>query len=221
VFGKLRVDRSHRGDRFSVRKKGDLYVYRRGDREVKLVTDSLELFVRPMPPVNLPDRITDMFIVDYPELHVGPDKRIIEFLKVPIEVAVLFRGEPIDVFGFAREEFVLYGQVDEGRVARRVDAEVVEPDRLKWDGESGVIPLRIKNYTKAPVRNSRLVLDSTFLETYYDGERVAFEMVKLDFRETPRVRYMNRNHFKGMHKIEAKGQAFKKEEVMELIRDHD
>lgn len=225
VFGKLKVGKSHKGDHFSVKKKNGFYVYTRGDKEVQLVTDELELQVRPMAPVNLPDRITDMFIVDYPRLHVGPKKRIIEFLQLPIEVGVFFEGEPIDVFGFAKEEFVLYGPVDEGQVARRVDATVLEGDpakgKHKWDGESAVLPLRIKNYTDELQKNSRLVLDSNFLELYYDKGRVAMEMIKLDLKETPQVRYMNRNHFKGMRKIQAKGQVFKKEEVMELIREHD
>ncbi|TRO61936.1 DUF432 domain-containing protein [Candidatus Bathyarchaeota archaeon] len=216
MFGKLRVGGSHHNE-FSVEKRRGYYLYKRGSTSVKLVSKKLELEVRPMAPVNLPDRVTDFFIVSYPKLHIAPGERIITFLKVPLEVGVFFQNELVDVFGYAKEEFVLYGYVDGGTVARRVGGEVVE-EPIKWDGASMVIPLRIKNYTDEIFKASKLLLDSSYLDIYYDNKRVATEMVKLDLRKVvaPRVRYLNRSHFKDMTRVRARGQVLKKEETIEM-----
>ncbi|MBR9689328.1 MAG: DUF432 domain-containing protein [Candidatus Altiarchaeota archaeon] len=216
MFGKLSIEKSHKNTHFSVEKKRGYFVYKRDKKTVKLVSKSLELEVRPLIPINLPDRITDTFMVRYSSLHIGPGESTIVFLKIPIEIGVFFQGESIDTFGFSKEEFVLYGPVDGGLVARNVRGEVIENPNEKGDGKSAIIPLRIKNYLKDAVKASRLLLNTKFLEVYYKDNLVATEMVKLDLHGIPRVRYMNRNYFKGMTKIKAKKQVLKKEEVSKM-----
>ena len=216
MFGKLEVSRSYK-DGFSVEKKRGYYLYRRGDKRVKLVAKKIELEVRPMPPINLPEKITDFFLVNYPKLHIAPGERIVVFLKVPIEVGVFFGGEPVDIFGHCREEFSIYGPVDGGTLARRIDGGVVE-EPVKWDGKSMIIPLRIKNYTGELKGASKLLLNGSYLDIYYGKKEVATEMVKLDIRKvaSPRVRYLNKSYFKGLTRVRAKGQIFKKEETIEM-----
>jgi hypothetical protein len=218
VFGRHEIAKSFSKGGISVEKRRGYYVYKRDGRKTKLVSDRLELEIRPMAPINLPERVTNFFMVDYPKLLIGAKQRIVGLIKVPLEVGVFFEREPIDVFGYSKEEFVLYGHVDGGTVARRVDGEVVD-EPIKWDQESMIIPLRIKNYTDELAKASRLLLDSSYLDVYYDDKRVATEMVKLDVRKlaSPRVRYMNRSHFKGMKRVTAKGQVLKKEETIEMV----
>ena len=218
MFGKHKIEKSFNNEEISVEKRRGYYSYKRGPKRRKLVSKNLELEIRPMAPVNLPERVTNFFMVNYPKLHIGAGQRIVVLIKVPLEVGVFFERELIDVFGYSKEEFVLYGHVDGGKVARRVDGEVVE-EPVKWDAGSMVIPLRIKNYTSELMKASKLLLDSSYLDVYYDGKRVTTEMVKLDLRKiaSPRVRYLNRSHFKGMTRVRAKGQALKKEETIEMV----
>ncbi len=214
MFG--RIDGPVKRKEFSVIRSRGGFTYRRGDRQVRLVSKDIALDVLPLAPVNLPERITGHFIVNFDKIHIGPRERLVLFLKVPVEVGVFFGDERIDVFGFVKEEFSLYGPVDGGIVAREVAGEEVEEEKIKWDGRSAVIPLRIKNYTSSARHMSRVILNADYLEMYYDGKKAATEMVKLDLREVPRVRYVNKAYFKGLKKVEAKKQLLRKEEVEQM-----
>lgn len=215
MFGPLKVRSSFKNDHFTVKKGKDFYIYKRGKKEVKIAAKSLELEILPLPPVNLPEKITEFFSVAFPKIHLGPKGKIVTFLRVPLEVGVFLESEAIDVFGFGKEEFSLYGPVDGGIITRQVQGEETEPT-ARGDGESLVIPLRIKNYTGEVRRVSKLILDTKFLDIYYRRNRAATEMVKLDIMEVPRVRYLNKNYFKGMEKRKAQRQILKKEDIVEM-----
>lgn len=215
MFGQLKVRNSFKCEQFSVKKGKDFYKYKRGKKEVKIAGKSLVLNILPLAPVNLPEKITEFFSVSFPKIHISPRGKVIVFLKVPLEVGIFLEGELIDVFGFAKEEFSLYGPVDGGIITRQVEGEEVS-DKIKGDGESLIIPLRIKNYTGEVKTISKLILDTKFLDIYYKKKQVAVEMVKLDIRELPRVRYLNKSYFKGMEKKKAKRQILKKEDIVEM-----
>lgn len=215
VFGALKVKTSHKGELFSIRKNRGGFTYTRGNKKIKVLGDSLELEVLPLAPVHLPEKITDFFSVNFPKLHVSPRGRAVVFLKVPLEIGVFLGGELIDVIGFAKEEFSLYGPVDGGIIVRQLEGEEVS-EKERGDGKSLVIPLRIKNYTNEVKKVSRVILDSRFFDIYYKGKKVVTEMVKLDLMEVPRVRYLNKNYFGKMNKKRAKRQILKKEDVTEM-----
>ena len=215
MFGQLKVKNSFKGEHFSVKKGRGFYKYRRGKKEVKIAGKSLVLEVLPLAPVQLPEQITEFFSASFPKIHIGPRGKVIAFLRVPLEVGVFLEGEPIDVFGFAKEEFSLYGPVDGGIITRQVEGEEVG-EKVKGDGKSLVIPLRIKNYTGEVKTVSKLIIDTKFLDIYYRKKQVATEMVKLDIREVPRVRYLNKSYFKGMDKRKAQRQILKKEDIVEM-----
>lgn len=215
MFGQLKVKKSFKGEHFSVSKGKDFCKYKRGKKEVKIVGKNLTLEILPLAPVHLPEKITEFFSVSFPKIHMSPRGKVIVFLKVPMEVGVFLEGEPIDIFGFEKEEFSLYGPVDGGIITRQVAGEEVS-DKIQGDGKSLIIPLRIKNYTGELKTVSKLILDTKFLDIYYKKKQAATEMVKLDIREVPRVRYLNKNYFKGMEKRRAKRQILKKEDIVEM-----
>ncbi|MBR9680796.1 MAG: DUF432 domain-containing protein [Candidatus Altiarchaeota archaeon] len=220
MFGTIEIGKSHKTADFTVTKKNGFYVYKRDKKTVELVAKKLELEIRPMMPTGLPEELTTLFLVKYNELVLGASEKTIIFLKIPIEVGVFFKGELIDRFGFVREDFELYGPVDGGRVVRAVNSNILENPDAHKDQKSAIIPLRIKNFSRKNMKSSQVLIDSNFLEIYYDKKRVATEMVKLDIRDAvSKVRYLNKAHFKGMTKITASKQTLKREEITDMRWD--
>ena len=215
VFGRLKLDKSYKTKYFSIQKKGSEFVYKRGKTVIQVVGKKINLGILPLAPVNKPNKITNHFIIEFPEVYLPPEGVQILFLKIPIEVGIFINERLVDTFGFEKPEFSLYGPVSGGIIARQVKGERVDENHKCKIGYA-ILPLRIKNYNKRVRRTSKLLINTTYLNFYYDKKRVATEMVKLDIRGTTKVRNLNKNYFKGMNKVKAKTQLLKKEEQIDM-----
>ncbi len=221
MFGKQELGKSHKTKYFSITKKKDSFIYKRDQKIVQIVGKKINLNVLPLSPINLPNRLTNHFVVDFPEIYLSPEGKQIIFLSIPIEIGVFVNERLVDTFGFTKPEFTLYGPVKGGIISRIVKGEKVDETSTPKFGYA-IMPLRIKNYNTRVRRTSKILINSRYLDFYYGEkksnkvEKVSTEMIKLDIKGSIKVRNMNKCFFKGMTKVKAKTQLLKKEESIDM-----
>ena len=215
MFGKQELGKSYKTKYFSIKKKKGGFVYIRGQKKVQIVGNKINLNILPLSPINMPSKITNHFVIEFPEVYLSPEGKQILFLSIPIEIGVFVNERLIDTFGFIKQEFTLYGPVNGGIISRLIKGEAVTETAKPKFGHA-IMPLRIKNYTTKVRRTSKILINSRYLDFYYDKTRVATEMIKLDIKGSIKVRNMNKSCFKGMTKVKAKTQLLKKEESIDM-----
>ncbi len=209
----------------SVRQIDGFVQYSRAGKKVNFVGTREEiekqLKILPRSPVNLPEKITDYYMIEFPKTFVPPNGRQVIFVKIPLEVEVRFNDKKVDIIGFTKTSFILYGPVDGGIIARRIIGEVIDEKDIKKaaDGRHMVMPLRIKNYTSKIREVTRILINTNYMDLYYaeGGRQVMTEKIKMDL--TARgvyVRHLNASHVKGLKKLSGNSQLLKKEERMKM-----
>ena len=93
--------------------ENDMIMYRREVHddvfEKPLLCDCTQFLIEPVEPVNLPENITEYFLIEFEKaMLVKPHSKHILFLKIPIEIGV-FIGEKDDLLGHKIKAFVSLG----------------------------------------------------------------------------------------------------------------
>jgi len=213
----MKCKRSRKTDLFEIEREKGAFVYRRGEKEIRIVTETLELEVLPLPPIHLPEKISPFFMVNFEPVVMGGKSRTIVFLKIPCEIGVFVDGMQIDVIGDEGLRYILYGPPSGGYICKNIPGERVDEKEMRPEMGFMYIPLRIKNYTPRAFRVGRILMNAEYLDIYYRGRLALTEMVKLDIMEDLlRVRYMNRSYIGGMKKVKAGRMLLRKEEEIEM-----
>jgi hypothetical protein len=141
-----------------------------------LVSETDEIVINPVEPVNLPEEITDFLMMEFPPMVIGPGATQTIYLKFPVEIGVYLDAakciEVLDVFAPGRQKYTLYGPATTGVIARYYWSAVypeIPPVESFCDG---VMELSISNASHEWAEVSRAVFDSTDMKLYY-GEFVA------------------------------------------------
>lgn len=163
-----------------VEQTNGLLTYRRrcGEQtfERLLVTQTGEVIINPVEPVNLPKDITDFLMVEFPPMLIEPGATQTVYLRLPIEIGVFLESakdiEVLDVFAPGTQKYTLYGSQTKGVIARYYESTVypeIPPTEQFCDG---VMELTITNASHEWVEVSRAVFDSTDMKIFY-GDFVA------------------------------------------------
>ena len=161
-------------------RKGDFLTYRRMCEgrtfERILVSETGEVIVNPVEPVNLPEEVTNFLMVAFSPLIIEPGATQTVYLKFPVEIGVFVESakdiEVLDVFGLGTQKYTLYGSPANGIIARYCRSAVypeIPPVECLCDG---VMELTIHNAFHEWVEVSQAVFDSTDMKIYY-GDFVA------------------------------------------------
>jgi hypothetical protein len=141
-----------------------------------LISDTGEVIINPVEPVNLPRDITDFLLMEFSPMMVEPGTSRAVYLKFPVEIGVFVESakdiEALDVFAPGSQKYTLYGSPTTGVIARwyrsAVYPEIPPVERFC----EGVMELSIHNASHEWVEVSCAVFESTDMKLYY-GDFVA------------------------------------------------
>ncbi len=88
-----------------------------------LVSDTGEVIINPVEPVNLPKDITNFLLMEFSPMVIEPGTSRTVYLKFPpVEIGVFIESardiEVLDVFGLGTQKYTLYGSPTTGIIAR-------------------------------------------------------------------------------------------------------
>ena len=190
-------------------RSGGLLIYRRNCEgrtfERILISETGETVINPVEPVNLPQDITSLLMIEFSPMLIEPGLAQTIYLKFPVEVGVFLEAakdiEVLDVFGLGTQKYTLYGPPTSGAIARWYSSEVyteipgVEPLR------EGVMELSILNTSHEWVEVSRAVFSSADMKIYYNDivattatmKIITTHMAETDFIDAPLMPDMTRS----------------------------
>lgn len=166
---------------------GGLLTYRRRCEgktfERILVSNTGEVVINPVEPVNLPKEITNFLQVEFSPMMIEPGASRTVFLKFPVEIGVFVESardiEVLDVFALGTQKYALYGSPTNGVIARYYES-AVYPEIPSVDPfREGVMELSIHNTCREWVEVSRVVFESTDMKIYYGDFVAATATMKL------------------------------------------
>lgn len=148
-----------------------------------LVSNTGEVVINPVEPVNLPKEITDFLLVEFSPMMIEPGASRTVYLKFPVEIGVFVESardiEVLDVFAFGTQKYTLYGSPTNGVIARYYES-AVYPEIPQADPfREGVMELSIHNTCREWVEVSRVVFESTDMKIYYGDFVAATATMKL------------------------------------------
>lgn len=162
-----------------------------------LVSETGEIIINPVEPVNLPKDITDFLQMEFPPMIIEPGAAQAIYLKFPVEVGVFLEAkkdlEVLDVFGVGTQKYTLYGSPTSGVIARwyrsAVYPEIPPVERYR----EGVMELSILNVSHEWAEVSYAVFDSADMKIYYDDivattatmKIISPAMAETDFIDAP------------------------------------
>lgn len=224
-FGPWKTSKFKKSFGMSLKKSGNFVQYSREAKQLNFIGDlkkiENKLRVIPRSPVNLPERITEHYMIEFPKILILPNEHQVLFVKIPLEVEIRLEKNAVDTIGFTKPSFILYGPVDGGLIARRIIGEVIGENDFKkaLDGKHMIIPLRIKNYTAKLREVTKILINTNYMDLYYEqgGLQVFTEKIKMDltFRGVF-VRHLNSSHIKGLKKLSGSSQILKREEKLKM-----
>ncbi|MFA7198633.1 MAG: DUF432 domain-containing protein [Methanoculleus sp.] len=137
-----------------------------------LVSNTGEIIINPVEPVNLPREITNYLMMEFSPMVIESGASRTVYLKFPIEIGVFLEStrdmEVLDIFGLGTQKYTLYGSPNNGTIARwyrsTVSSEFPEVGCLC----QGVMELSISNASNEWVEVSHAVFNSTDMKIYYD-----------------------------------------------------
>jgi hypothetical protein len=137
-----------------------------------LVSETGEIIINPVEPVNLPKDVTDFLQIEFPPMFIEPGAAHAFYLKFPVEVGVFLESakdiEVLDVFGTGTQKYTLYGPPTSGVIARwyrsAVYPEIPPVERFS----EGVMVLTIQNASHEWAEVSCAVFDSVDMKIYYN-----------------------------------------------------
>jgi|GEM_PF-6795364 len=224
-FGSWKASTLPRKFSMSLKSVNGFVEYSRGGKKVNVMGDlkqvESDLRILPRSPINLPERITDHYMINFPLTIIPPGGRQVIFIRLPLEVEVRYKGRALDFVGFDSPSFSLYGPVDGGILTRNIRGEIVTDSSgnppKNMDGRHMVMPLRIKNYTSQLHQINKVLINTRYMDLYYKGLQVATEKIKMDLTaKGVHVRYLNETHFKGLQKMSGESQLLKKEQKTDM-----
>jgi hypothetical protein len=148
-----------------------------------LVTDTGEVIINPVEPVNLPEEVTNYLQIEFSPMMIEPGASRTVYLKFPVEIGVLVESakdiKVLDVFALGTQKYTLYGSPTTGVIARWYQSEVypeipqVEPFR------EGVMEFSIHNASHEWAEVSTAVFKGVDMKIYYDEFVAASAMMKI------------------------------------------
>jgi len=157
-----------------------LRIYRRRCKgepfERILVSETGEVIINPVEPVNLPTEITNYLLMEFSPMVIEPGATQTVYLKFPVEIGVFVESakdmEVLDVFAPVNQKYTLYGSPTSGVIARWYKSAVYPELPPVESFCEGVMELSIHNASHEWVEVSRAVFDSTDMKIFY-GDFVA------------------------------------------------
>lgn len=93
-----------------------------------LVSDTGEVIINPVEPVNLPEEVTNYLQIEFSPMMIEPGASRTVYLKFPVEIGVLVESakdiKVLDVFALGTQKYTLYGSPTTGVIARWYQSEV-------------------------------------------------------------------------------------------------
>lgn len=159
---------------------GGLLTYRRRCEgqtfERLLVSNTGEIVINPIEPVNLPKEITNFLQIEFSPVVIEPGASQTIYLKFPVEIGVFLEAardiDVLDVFGLGTQKYTLYGSPTSGLIARWYRSAVYTEVPPVECYREGVMELSIHNASHEWVEVSRVVFDTIDMKIYY-GDFVA------------------------------------------------
>jgi hypothetical protein len=148
-----------------------------------LVSNTGEVIINPVEPVNLPKDITDFLLMEFSPMMIEPGASRTVYLKFPVEIGVFVESardiEVLDVFAPGSQKYTLYGSPTTGVIARWYRSAVYPEIPLTDPFREGVMELSIHNTCREWVEVSRVVFESTDMKIYYGDFVAATATMKL------------------------------------------
>ncbi len=146
--------------------------------EADLATSGREYAILPVPPMNLPDLVTDFLQIRFNEIQLEPESKSVIFVTAPLEIAIALKAEngaenQLDTFGFASPKFALYGSATRGIITRYIESKVTGEPVPSKNYREFQLRLEIENTANTWVSLSRVILYMNNLIFYYDETSVA------------------------------------------------
>jgi hypothetical protein len=137
-----------------------------------LVSDTGEVIINPVEPVNLPKDITNFLLMEFSPMVIEPGTSRTVYLKFPVEIGVFIESprdiEVLDVFGLGTQKYTLYGSPTTGIIARWYRSAVYPEIPAVEAFREGVMELSIHNASHEWVEVSTAVFESVDMKIYYD-----------------------------------------------------
>jgi hypothetical protein len=171
---------------FCIEKDENFFRYRRECKqecvEKIIISDSREVFVHPVEPVNIPKEVTRYLEIVFPPVIIEPESEKTVYLTFPVEIGVFMTvkddSQLIDVFSTCPPKYSLYGSPENGVITRYHESPVYEHCGNPDPSCAGILQLDLRNTSRGWVEVSRAVFESYFMPIYF-GDLVAIscEMV--------------------------------------------
>jgi hypothetical protein len=191
----LKIDKG--GISLSIKKKGEGLVYKRESAgeivEKLLLTESGNILVNPVEPLNTPETLTSNFLIELEEsLIVEPRATRKIFLTFPIEIGIFIskdkRFEILDIFSLEKQKFTLYGNPRGGVICKYWMCKVHPTEPSKDPLHQGIMELSVKNQTPRWSQINQAVFNAYRMKLYFNENivsmRAKMEIIGEDTAET-------------------------------------
>lgn len=190
-----------------IEEEGGFFTYHRrsDDGEVHKIIGGKQgkVLVSPVEPVHLPKEVTQFLEIRFTPLAIEPDSVQELYLKFPVEIGVFLKGkgeggDVIDIFGFTRPKYSLYGTSDEGIITRYYESPIYDRIPVCDPVREGVLSLTARNSSRGWMEVSRVVIDCSSLYLYYKDMVTLVGQMEIFSRDIADVRIDDRPLVGGM-----------------------
>jgi len=151
----------------------------------KIATAKKYYYLEPVEPMNIPSHITDFLQIKFDEeILLEPSSSTEIYLTIPLGIGIFLESEKgemnlLDMAGFNKQHFSLYGQPDRGVITRHHVSKVYSAPPLVSNYKEAILHVDIENKTDEWRKVGRVILYMKELELYYDSNVVTscIEMV--------------------------------------------
>lgn len=146
--------------------------------EKTIAVSRKEYTVRPLPPMHLPEPVTDFLQVKFNEIRLEPGADTVIFVTIPLEIGISLASQDgeehtIDVFGFVPPKFALYGTATRGILTRIITSEATGSPRPTKNYRECLLRIKLRNASSSWVSVSRVLLYMNTLVFHYDAACVS------------------------------------------------
>jgi len=183
----------------------------------------------PIPPVNLPSKISDHLMLKFTmPIVIDAGGQILKYCTMPIELAVIRKNSDssrlpgiIDAFSVSRPKYALYGEPHNGLITRFQnvslydDLDEVNATRF----EQAKIEISIINSTDTSIKLNRIVLPAAQMNFFYDNDNevnnqtVYLESIEMEIQSNLRamISLLNRSPSQPAISVSAISSSYERE----------
>ncbi|HJJ46901.1 MAG TPA: DUF432 domain-containing protein [Methanocorpusculum sp.] len=135
-------------------------------------------YLEPVEPMNIPAHVTDFLQIKFEDIVVEPETTTTIYLTMPLGIGIFLEAENgemnlLDMVGFNKPKFSLYGQPKRGVITRVHTSKVYTKPPAPRNYKEAILHLDIDNKTEKWVKIGRVIMYMKGLELYYDSTVVA------------------------------------------------